>query len=120
GPDGKPDGVIDANDRQIVGKPFPTWTYGTSLSAKYKGFDIGIMLQGVADVHSYLGYDIFFPFVNGAGISTDWRTGNTWTPDKPNAGLPRLLRYNAPTYNYDDNSFWLQDASFLRVKNIQL
>jgi TonB-linked SusC/RagA family outer membrane protein len=120
GPEGKPDGVIDANDRQIVGKPFPTWTYGASLTAAYRGFDLGAMIQGVADVDSYLGGDIFFPYVNGAGVSSDWTSGNTWTPEHPQAKLPRLLRYFAPTYNYDDNSFWLQDASFLRIKNLQL
>jgi hypothetical protein len=37
-----------------------------------------------------------------------------------NAKLPRLLQYSAPTWNYENNSFWLQDASFLRVKNIQI
>lgn len=120
GADGKPDGVIDANDRQVMGKPFPTWTYGLSFSADFRGFDLGILAQGVADVDSYVGGDIFFPFVNGAGISTAWAAGNTWTPDNTGAPLPRLLRYFAPTWNYENNSFWLQDASFLRIKNIQL
>ncbi|KIO75437.1 hypothetical protein TH53_20935 [Pedobacter lusitanus] len=48
GPDGKPDGIIDQYDRQYVGKPIPTWTYGINLSAAYKGFDLSVMVQGVA------------------------------------------------------------------------
>lgn len=121
GPDGKPDGVIDAYDRQVVGKPIPTWTYGVNLSAQYKGFDLSVLLQGVKDVQSYVGSELFFPFVNGAGVATRWETGKTWTPENPNASLPRLLPFNtANSYNYSTNSFWLQDASYMRVKNIEL
>lgn len=120
GPDGKPDGKITADDRQIVGKPIPTWTYGINLNAEYKGFDVGVLLQGVADAKSYVYSDEFIPFFNGAGVTTRWREGNTWTPDNPNAKLPRLLSKDANTPNYVANSFWLQDASYLRIKNIQL
>ena len=116
GPDGKPDGKIDADDRQVVGKPIPTWTYGINLSAAYKGFDIGVLMQGVAGVQSYVGGELYFPFLNGAGVPTRWEAGNTWTPDNVNAKLPRLLQYSAPTWNYESNSFWLQDASFLESK----
>jgi len=120
GPDGKPDGKIDADDRQVVGKPTPTWTYGVNLSAAYQGFDIAILMQGVAGVESYVGGELYFPFLNGAGVSTRWRAENTWTPEHTDAPLPRVLQYSAPTWNYENNSFWLQDASFLRVKNIQI
>ena len=120
GPDGKPDGKIDADDRQVVGKPIPTWTYGIHLSAAYGGFDLGVLMQGVAGVQSYVGGELYFPFLNGAGVPDRWEAGNTWTPDHVNAKLPRLLQYSAPTWNYENNSFWLQDASFLRVKNIQI
>ncbi|MDR2272500.1 MAG: TonB-dependent receptor [Sphingobacterium sp.] len=121
GPEGKPDGIIDANDRQVVGKPIPTWTYGANINLAYKGVDLRVNLQGVADVESYVGSELFFPFLNGAGVGKHWDTGNTWTPENQNAKLPRLVQYSASSsQNYADNSFWLQDASFLRVKNIQV
>jgi TonB-linked SusC/RagA family outer membrane protein len=94
GPNGKPDGLIDANDRQIVGKPIPTWTYGTNLSVSYQNLDISVLVQGVSDVQSYVGGNLYFPFFNGAGITTNW-VGNTWTTSHTNAELPRLLQYNA-------------------------
>jgi TonB-linked SusC/RagA family outer membrane protein len=119
GPNGKPDGIIDANDRQIVGKPTPTWTYGANLSVAYHGVDLSVLLQGVADVQAYLSGTPYFPFFNGAGITTNW-VGNSWTPANPNASLPRLLQYNAPTNNYMTSSFWLQNASYARIKNMQL
>ncbi len=119
GPNGKPDGVIDDNDRQIVGKPIPTWTYGANLSVSYHNIDLSVLVQGVADVQSYVGGNLYFPFVNGAGITTNW-VGNTWTPANTNAPLPRLLQFNAPTNNYMTSSFWLQNASYTRIKNIQL
>jgi len=121
GPDGRPDGVINDFDRQVVGKPIPTWTYGANINLGYKGVDLRVNLQGVADVESYVGSELYFPFLNGASVSRRWEAGNTWTPENPNAKLPRLIQYNASdSQNYIDNSFWLQDASFLRIKNIQL
>ena len=119
GPNGKPDGLIDDNDRQIVGKPIPTWTYGANLSVAYRGVDMSVLVQGVGDVQSYVGGNLYFPFFNGAGITTNW-VGNTWTPAHTNATLPRLLQYNAPTNNYMTSSFWLQNASYTRIKNIQI
>ena len=119
GPNGKADGVIDAYDRQIVGKPIPTWTYGANLSVAYQGIDLSVLLQGAADVQAYVGGNLYFPFFNGAGITTNW-VGNTWTPANTKAALPRLLQYNAPTNNYMTSSFWLQNASYTRIKNIQL
>ncbi|MEZ2442857.1 SusC/RagA family TonB-linked outer membrane protein [Chitinophaga sp. RCC_12] len=121
GPAGKPDGVIDANDRQVTGKPIPTWTYGGYLTAAWKGFDARINVQGVSDVDAYVGSELYFPFLNGAGVLKRWEPGNTWTPETPNAKLPRLLQYSASSsQNYANNSFWLQDASFLRIKDIQI
>ncbi|WP_423735524.1 SusC/RagA family TonB-linked outer membrane protein [Chitinophaga caseinilytica] len=121
GPNGVPDGVIDLNDRQVVGKPLPTWTYGAYFTAGWKGFDARVNLQGIADVDSYVGGELFFPFLNGAGILSRWEKGSTWTPENPGAKLPRLLQYNASsTQNYSGNSFWLQDASYMRIKDIQI
>ncbi|ULT23713.1 hypothetical protein KUH03_31875 [Sphingobacterium sp. E70] len=57
----------------------------------------------------------------GRCVAKRWESGNTWTPENPNAKLPRLVQYSASnSQNYADNSFWLQDASFLRIKNIQI
>ena len=121
GPNGVPDGVIDLRDRQVVGKPLPTWTYGAYISAAWRGFDARVNLQGIADVDSYVGGELFFPFLNGAGVLSRWEPGNTWTPENPGAKLPRLLQYSASSsQNYSANSFWLQDASYMRIKDIQI
>lgn len=47
GPEGKPDGVIDANDRQILGTEYPTWTFGANLSFGYKGINISADFRGL-------------------------------------------------------------------------
>ncbi|WP_298708934.1 TonB-dependent receptor [Chitinophaga sp.] len=121
GPNGVPDGLISMDDRQVMGKPIPTWTYGAYLNASWKGFDARVNLQGVADVDSYVGGELYFPFLNGAGIMNRWMPGNTWTPENRDARLPRLLQYNISSgQNYASNSFWLQDASFMRIKDIQV
>ena len=53
GPEGKPDGVIDANDRQILGTEYPAWTFGANLSFGYKGINISADFQGIADAYTY-------------------------------------------------------------------
>lgn len=56
GPDGVPDGKVDATyDRVYLGSKIPKYTFGLSLNAAYKGFDLNIFLQGVAGVNGKLG-----------------------------------------------------------------
>jgi len=120
GPDGKPDGVINDSDRQVIGSPNPKWTYGMNLGASYKGFDFRVQLQGISGVKSYAGGEMYFPFVNGAGLLESW-VGNSWTPTNTGAKLPRLLQYSySQSQNYSNNSFWLQDGAYMRIKDIQI
>ena len=65
------DGVINADDRVIIGDQFPRFTYGINLNAGYKGFDLGIDLQGVGKRDILLGGDLVFPLFN-AGKIQEW------------------------------------------------
>jgi TonB-linked SusC/RagA family outer membrane protein len=112
-------GTIDNNDRVVIGNSIPKYTYGFSLSGEYKGFELSAIFQGIGDVDTYLTGNLAQPFKNGAGVTREWLT-DSWTPENPNAKLPRLTTSNGYPQNFITSSFWVQDASYLRLKNIQL
>src|SRR5690554_1996269 len=114
------DGVIDGDDRYIAGNTFPEFTYGFNVGLKYKAFSLSTMWQGVGNIHVRPNNNLASPFNNGAGLTKDWLT-DSWTPENPNARLPRISARNQYTAeNFSDSDFWLEDASYLRLKNIQL
>ncbi|MGN6436342.1 MAG: SusC/RagA family TonB-linked outer membrane protein, partial [Agriterribacter sp.] len=123
GPDGKPDGQVDLTyDRAALGSRIPKYTYGINLGGNYKGFDVSILLQGIAGVKGLLNnYAGFAFYVNGT--IQRYQADGRWTKENPdrNATYPRLeVISNQGTANSRLSSFWLQNASYLRIKNIQL
>ncbi|WP_198314959.1 MULTISPECIES: TonB-dependent receptor [Chitinophaga] len=123
GPDGKPDGKVDATyDRVFLGSSIPKYTFGLNLGADYKGFDISVLLQGVTGVKGYLDNTAGWAFYNTASVQ-QWQMDERWTAANPdrNAGYPRLeLIPNSGTPNTVVSSFWAINGSYLRVKNVQL
>ncbi|MBI1342308.1 MAG: SusC/RagA family TonB-linked outer membrane protein [Terrimonas sp.] len=115
GPDGKPDGVIDAYDRTIIGNPFPKWTYNFNVNLDYKGFDLNIILQGVDRIDRLLNDNGQLPMEGDRNnVLAYWV--NRWTVDQPSKTLPRLGGQN----NSIVSDFYIQDCSYLRVKSIEL
>ncbi len=119
-------GIIDSNDRDVFGKTIPEFTYGFSLDLEYKGFDLTTLLQGVAGRDTYLGGVGVFPVgANGdRGLfPSKWAT-DRYIPDDQStwetATLPRAVHPTSHPNNYRFSSFWKQNASYLRVKTIQL
>lgn len=117
GPNGVPDGIIDAYDRQIKGTQYPSWTFGGNLSFGYKGFQLSADFQGLADAYSYGIAEYYYPTFQGSNFGSHWL--NRWTPDNPTNDTPRLWTDNGPnTDNY--NTYFLMDRSYLRLKNVTL
>ncbi len=111
------DGVIDANDRTFIGNPIPKITYGLNFNASYKNFDISFLFQGVSDVDRYndlkqiLDYDSR-PFNSTTAVLDAWDgegTSNT---------MPRLT-FN-PNGSEKVSSALVEDASYLRLKNLEI
>ncbi len=111
--------IIDNNDRVVIGNSIPEYTYGFSLNAGYRNFELTAIFQGLANVDTYLTGNLAQPFKNGAGVTREWLT-DSWTPENPAASLPRLTTSNGYPANFQTSSFWLRDASYLRLKNVQL
>lgn len=117
GPDGKPDGIIDSHDRTIIGNPYPRYTYALRGDLAWKGFDFSFFLQGVGQVDGYLKEEAIHAFINDYSVPQKIHT-DRWTPDNTNAAYPRL--FYGQTHNREFADYWIQDASYLRLKNIQL
>lgn len=115
------DKVVDSEDRIIVGKPDPSWTFGLNLSAEWKGIDLQVLFQGAAGVNRYFNGEVYGEFAGDTGHpSTFWR--DAWSPENTNTNVPRYALYNeSPSDPSQVNStFWLTNASYLRMKNLQL
>lgn len=110
------DNKIDSEDRVIMGSPFPDFSYGINAGASFKGFDFKIFLQGVQNISIYSAStgNHSGNLNNQMNWTTDWL--DRWTPENPNAVKPRLGNTN----NAVVSSFWLEDASYLRVKNMEI
>jgi TonB-linked SusC/RagA family outer membrane protein len=112
------DGVIDADDRIVMGADVPYITYGLNITANYKNFDFSLLGQGVTDVKVYLDSEASQAFFNGAGVKEYML--DRWTIDNPNsnAAYPRLLNSADNTQNLKQSSFWLFNASYFRIKSL--
>jgi TonB-dependent starch-binding outer membrane protein SusC len=114
GSDGVPDGKITADyDREIIGNPFPELQYSFNLGASYKGFDIYAFFQGIEGIYRYHWINTE---ANGQGSFTKIAL-DYWTEDNRNAPTPR---WGNLTNNTQYSTFWLKDASYLRLKNLEV
>jgi TonB-dependent starch-binding outer membrane protein SusC len=111
------DGIVDMNnDRTILGSQFPNLTYGFTFNAEWKGFDMSFFLQGVQGIQGYTYYEIATPFSGFANMGSWWL--NRWTPQNPSNTLPRLTLDGVR--NNIHSSFYMENAAYLRMKNIEL
>ncbi|ADY54142.1 TonB-dependent receptor plug [Pseudopedobacter saltans DSM 12145] len=117
GPNGTPDGIINEYDRAVVGGAFPKFNYGFTFSAEYKRFDLSAFLQGIEGKKIYIKEWGIAPFRQGSVPSTYWR--GAWDGEGTSNTIPHIFNENY-TPNTQVSDWWLQDASYLRLKNIQL
>jgi TonB-linked SusC/RagA family outer membrane protein len=116
------DGKIDAaNDRVVLGDPYPHYTYGGFASVRYKNIDLGFSFQGIGKQNRRPDDLMINPTVaSGSFNIQEYMNGNTWTPQNPNARYPRLTSANA-TVNYSTlTNFYLFNGSYFRLKDINI
>jgi TonB-linked SusC/RagA family outer membrane protein len=111
------DGKIDDQDRTYLGTSnIPGIIYGISGGVNYKRFQLNFLFQGAAEVHQQLAQNAVWAFYNGGKVTSEWR--DRWTPDHTNATLPRVLLVAENNQLVSD--FWIRDAAYLRLKNVEL
>lgn len=106
--------TIDANDRTMIGNPTPDFTYGYSLNLRYKNFDFGIEFQGVYGNEIFnTGYTSNYTLFNYLEKRMDrWHGEGTsnWEPIMDSSRAIQQL----------NSSYYIEDGSYLRLRNIQL
>jgi TonB-linked SusC/RagA family outer membrane protein len=112
------DGKINDDDLTYIGNPgTPQIVYGISPTIRYKGLSLDLLFQGAGETDFLFYREGAWPFHGGRGAFTSHL--DYWTPENPNAKNPRIT--SAPTTNNTQlSSFWMQDASYLRLKNATL
>jgi len=114
---GKSDNKITADDqtRSKYGN-IPQITYGLNVNAAYKNFDLSLLFSGQAQVSQYV-----LPEAGTVGNFYSSWADNRFSPTNPNGTYPKVAdrSSNSVSGSYQ-NTFWLNDASFFRLKNVQL
>jgi TonB-dependent starch-binding outer membrane protein SusC len=118
GADGKPDGQVNSKDRTNLGSPIPKFYYGINLSASYKNFDLSVLLQGMSGQKVYNQVRENLENLSTAGNYLTSTLGY-WKGEGTSTTMPR------PTVDDDNRNRrfsdrWIEDASFMRIRNIQL
>ncbi len=112
------DGVIDNRDITAIGRSeTPEQVYGFTLGASFRGFDMNILWQGALGYNVMRNGEAFFEF-NYGGKALSYVLDN-WTPENPGAKYPRLS-LSDNNYKMEESSFWLKNASYLRLKNLEV
>ncbi len=117
------DGIVDVNDRSPIMNPsFPEINYGFSGGFTHKNLDVSFLFQGAANMSMGMGFNALLPFSaygSAMGFIKDrWYAGS---PDNnANAKIPRLTLNYADLTNYYNSSLWIRDASYLRLRNVQV
>lgn len=116
------DGKLTADDREYCGSSDPKIIYGFNINAGWKGIDLSLMFNGAAGVKRLFdGYEVYGNFSGDAAHpATIWR--DAWAPDNHDASMPRIFydTNSASSSRSVQSDFWLQDTSYLRLKNLQL
>jgi TonB-linked SusC/RagA family outer membrane protein len=111
----KNDSIINSNDYTIIGHTLPRYTFGFTFNSKYKDFDFSFFLQGVGKADGLIRDQGIMPFLMGGTVQEQHK--DRWTLDNRDATFPRFA-FNE-TNNEQTSSFWMRDASYVRLKSVQ-
>ncbi|MBW8686418.1 SusC/RagA family TonB-linked outer membrane protein [Chitinophaga rhizophila] len=114
------DGKITADkDREVIGNAFPRYTYSLRGNMSWKNFDFSFFLQGVGKGNGYVG-SIGIHTFQAYGSYPQEVHRDHWTPENPDAWYPRFTFLDTRNTTARQSDYWMQNAAYLRLKNIQL
>lgn len=115
------DNIIDGNDEIRIGysTTAPEIYYSFNLGLEWKGLGFDAMFQGTGRYSAVLNTkSLYWPLINNTTISQEYYD-NRWTPETPDAKYPRLSSQSNEN-NYQTNTLWLEDRSFLKLRSVEL
>ncbi len=116
------DGVIDSYDRVAIGHPrAPEIMYGFGGTVGYKAFELSTFFSGVANTSLFVDGPSMYAFTMGLGTHNILKEyyDNRWTPENPDGYYPGVITAENVN-NYRTSTHYLQDASYLRLKNAEI
>lgn len=111
------DDKIDANDRVVIGDPNPHFLYGVNLGFDYKNFDLNMFFQGIGQKDRVIMDNFVRPFYDSSIFEHHL---DYWTPENTGAKYPRILNKDDGTHNYQQSDYWMINAGYFRMKNLQI
>jgi TonB-dependent starch-binding outer membrane protein SusC len=113
--------VIDPNDKTIIGNPNPKYTISFNLNFTFKNFDLSAFIYGSEgnDIYNFTKwYTDLWPSFRGEK-SRDLLY-NSWTPNNPDAIVPKASSTSNFSTNTQSTSYYIEDGSYIRLKSLQL
>jgi TonB-linked SusC/RagA family outer membrane protein len=115
------DGLINADDRVIIGSRIPRYNYSSNFLFEYKGFDLTLFFQGVGKYNGIQIQDAAWAFFNAGSVRDihldRWSVTKT-AEENAKASYPRF--FIAQTNNTQTSSYWVDDASYIKLKTVML
>ena len=112
------DGVINEEDRTVIGNPNPTWLFSMNNTVEWKGLELSVYLQGVAGNSIYNANNIENTGM-AAAMNQTAAVLDRWTGEGTSNFMPRAV-YGDPNQNCRVSDRFIENGSYLRVKNIML
>ncbi|WP_304130377.1 SusC/RagA family TonB-linked outer membrane protein [Phocaeicola plebeius] len=115
-------GVVNSDDMTYLGYGnIPEIIYGINGSLNWKNFDFSFLMQGAANAQVYLKGGIILPYFNQGNLPQFW-VNEAWTEENPSNRYPRLAEsvHNFPATDVPGVQTYLYNASYLRLKNIEV
>lgn len=113
------DGIVNDYDRVYLGKTIPGYYYGFNFAANYKGFDFSCYFIGVGDVQKFNIVRVGREGMQSKGVNQMTSVLDRWTPENPSSSMPRAAATD-PGNNTRFSDRWIEDASYLRLANLQV
>lgn len=116
------DGKITNEDMTALGYPnYPLLNGGLTLGVKWKGWDVSALIIGATLTSRYLQEVFRMPYgdhYDGPVLRSSYE--NRWTPETRNTATEPIISFTGVINNYKDSEIWLRDASYARLKNVQI
>ncbi|NLR80237.1 TonB-dependent receptor [Chitinophaga eiseniae] len=114
--------VDSSGDLRVIGNNTPRYQYSLNLNFDYKGFDLGIFLQGIAKRDAWVGSNYFWGITGDEWQSSPFtvQANNRYTASTPNGYFPKYYMSSENGKNTQVQSRYLQNAAYLRIKSVQL
>jgi TonB-linked SusC/RagA family outer membrane protein len=111
------DGIVNAEDREIIGNSIPKLNFGGTINFGFKNLDFSMMIQGMSGFELYNKDRARVLESMTRAFNTTSSVLERWTPDNPSTTMPRAVGGD-PNNNARFSDRWMEDGSFVRLKNM--